>query len=98
MEDSKIESIYATLTSHVRKGSRFPGVEDAFADGSFCMQCYHRMRDAYDRLCDRLGVVDEDRDVEIILQSMSDIERELCFQMYRYGARFGLSSQKDTES
>ncbi|MBQ4641499.1 MAG: hypothetical protein IJB47_02660 [Oscillospiraceae bacterium] len=91
MQDPKIEWVYASMASHIQEKYRFPGVEDAFAEGSYCMECYGRMRDAYDRLCDRLNQVDEDPDVEIILQAMGGIERELCFRMYRYGALFGLS-------
>lgn len=44
--------------------------------------------DAYQRLCDRLGVIDEDEDVQIIFDSLSDICKILSLKMYRYGAAF----------
>ena len=40
------------------------------------------MLDAYARLRDRLGVVDEDSDVEIIIDSLLTIQRELCLKMF----------------
>lgn len=45
--------------------------------------------DAYDRLRDRLGVLDEDSDLECIIHAFEDIQKELCLRMYCYGARFG---------
>jgi len=64
------------------------GVVNAFADGACCMKLYGEMRDAYDRLCDRLGVVDEDEDVECIIRCYMGMERELCRLMFGYGQRF----------
>ena len=78
------EQIYESMTCHVSENYRMPGVEDAFAYGSFCMQQYGKMRDAYDRLCDRLGVEDEDDDVECIIRCYMEIQRELCKQMFFY--------------
>lgn len=51
------------------------------------------MEDAYDRLCSRLGVVDEDGDVETIISSLMGIERAISFKMYGYGAKFGMEKQ-----
>lgn len=82
------EQVYETMACHVVESARLSGVEDAFAGDSFCMQQYGLMREAYDRLCDRLGVVDEDEDVECILCCMEQIERELCKRMFHYGQRF----------
>ena len=45
---------------------------------------------AYARLRERLGVVDEDEDVEEIIGALMDIQCKLCYEMYRYGARFGM--------
>ena len=89
MFDSKMHWAYETMACHVIKEYRMPGVEDAFADGAFCMERYNEAMDAYERICERLGVVDEDADVEIMRNAFDDIQRELCYRMYRYGARFG---------
>mgnify|MGYP006955466334 FL=1 len=40
------------------------------------------MLDAYERLRERLGVTDEDEDVEIIIDSLLAIQRKLCREMF----------------
>lgn len=47
--------------------------------------------DAYSRICARLGQENEDTDVEIIINSLLSIQKELCFKMYEYGAKFGIT-------
>ena len=43
-------------------------VENEYEEGKLCNRLYSEMRDAYDRICVRLGKPDqEDRDVEIII-------------------------------
>lgn len=76
------------------EGYGMPGVEYAFAPGSYCMERYKDMRDAYDRLCNRLGAEEEDEDVEAIIHAYMDMERELCMRMYRYGAQFGVGCEE----
>lgn len=53
------------------------------------MEQYCRIRDAYDHLCERLGVEDEDLDVETIIQCYMQIEEYIGLRMFEYGARFG---------
>lgn len=81
------EEVYFTLQGE--SCEPIPGVEDAFAEGSVCDKCYSEMLGAYARLCDRLGVPDEDEDVEIIIDSLRTITDELCYRMFFYGAQFG---------
>lgn len=57
-------------------------VPNAFAPGSLCEGKYQEMLDAYARLRDRLGVEDEDEDIEIIIDSLLVIQRELCLKMF----------------
>jgi len=80
---------YQTMTAGLMEGSRMPGVKYAYNDGK-CLEILNKMRDAYDRLCERLGVQDEDADVETIIYAFEEIQEELCYRMYRYGAEFGL--------
>lgn len=91
MEIELWEQVYEAMTCHVSKEYCMPGVEDAFADNAFCMQKYRQMRDAYDRLCERLGVEDEDTDVECIIQCYMEIQRELCKRMFLYGQKTGFT-------
>ena len=89
MSINKMEWAYETMACHVVKDYRMPGVENAFAEGSYCLARYNDAMDAYERLRNRMGVVDEDNDVEIIISAFEDIQQELCYRMYRYGAMFG---------
>ena len=85
------EQVYESMACHVVEAYRMPGVEDAFSHGSFCMEKYNEMRDAYDRLCDRLGVIDEDEDVECIIHCYMAMQRELCKRMFFYGQKAGFT-------
>ena len=81
------EEVYFTLLGEACEP--VPGVENAFTDGTICDRCYNEMLDAYARLRDRLGVQDEDADVEIIINSLRKITDELCYRMFYYGAKIG---------
>lgn len=61
-------------------------VPNAFAPGSLCEGKYQEMLDAYARVRARLGVLDEDEDVEIIIDSLLAIQRELCLKMFALAA------------
>lgn len=88
MKDLFAEEVYQTLTGQRTICPGVPGVENAFAQGAFCMERYGDMLKAYERLRDRLGVEDEDDDVEVIINALMDIERELSMKMYEYGGKF----------
>ena len=79
------ENIYDTLTGSLWEEYCVPGVENAFADGSLCARLYEQVYQANLRLCDRLGQMDEDPDVELIISNLLQIARHLSLQMYRYG-------------
>ena len=71
-----------------------PGVENAFSGDSYCIKRYGHMLRAYERLCERLGTGEDDADVEVIINAFMDIQQELCYRMYRYGAQFGMGESK----
>ena len=61
-------------------------VEDEFQEGKVCERAYAEMMNAYQRLCQRLGVNgDEDDDIEIIIDSYEVITEYLCMKMFDYG-------------
>ena len=60
MDDA--EFIYDSLTGQYIPEAAAKDVEDAFAPGQPCHALYKEASGAYDRLCDRLGVTDEDED------------------------------------
>lgn len=89
MFESKVEWAYATMACFLKEEYKMPGVEDAFTMGSYCESRYRDIWDAYARIREKLGVKDEDEDMELIIGAFEDVQRELCFRMYHYGAKFG---------
>ena len=89
MEKTIAEEVYHSLTGMRLPEYRLPWVEDAFAADAPCMQLYNDAMDAYMRLCGRLGVVNEDDDVEVIFNAFLGIEKILCIKMFEYGVRYG---------
>ena len=83
------EEVYESMQGLLVQEAHIAGVENAFEDGKPCAKWYCDMLDAYGRLCDRLGVTDEDQDVEVIISSLLHIQKELCLTMYQYGTVFG---------
>lgn len=88
---SMVEDVYYSLQGELCEP--LPNVENAFAIGSVCDRCYSEMLKAYERICDRLGVQDEDKDVEVIITSLRTITEELCYRMFAYGAELGNSEK-----
>lgn len=86
-----VEAVYDSLQGELLVP--VPGVKNMFAQGEICALKYQQMWDAYLRLCMRLGVVDEDEDVEIIICALMDIQKLLAIKMYEYGAKFGYNDQ-----
>lgn len=83
------ENVYNTLMGDLLDEYVIPGVENAFANGSRCTQLYSQIYWANQRLCTRLGKVEEDPDVELIINNFLEMNRILCLEMYRYGQFFG---------
>ena len=87
MNNIWIELVYDSLNGHLNEP--LPQVENAFAVGSECERLYGEVLAAYGRLCERLGAGEEDEDVEMIINSLLEIQKRLCTAMYNYGALFG---------
>ena len=83
-----IEDIYYSLQGVVAPEARVPWVKDLFREGSPCDCAYGDMLRAYQRLTSRLGVADEDADVETIIHSLLEIQRILSFEMFRCGVEY----------
>lgn len=98
MQKTMARQVYEMMTAAVLPEYQLPGVDSAFTPGSFCMQRYTQMLNAYARLCERLGVIDEDEDVECIISSLLDIQEALCCQMFLYGAQFEHSYKENGSS
>lgn len=85
MEHTDATHVYNTLIGAYIPGCGVPGVENAFAEDAPCLKLYSNALDAYQRLCDRLNVLDEDDDVEVIFQSLLMISQILGEKMFYYG-------------
>ena len=93
MKERFIDTVYQTVIGELQPEYRLPGVEDAFATGGICDQAYEQMCSAYDSLLARLGCANEDKDIETIIYALTVIQKEIAYQMYRYGVHFGIPDQ-----
>ena len=90
MDKTLLDDIYRILVGFYIPEAAVPGVPDLFAPGSFCDREYAKMRDAYERVCTRLGVDvdDEDEDLNIMVEAMESIQEVLCKEMFRLGMEY----------
>ena len=79
------EYVYLSLSGLLTE--QHPEIENLFTEGKKCGRLYNEVYEACLRLYERLGKL-EDRDVEIIINSMLDIQKEIALKMYEYGAKF----------
>ena len=89
MEQDFKEMVYNTLCGQLEEEFCVPGVENLYEEGKPCMNWYSEMLDAYGRLRERLGVKNEDKDVETMIRCFLSICEEEAYHMYHYGAKFG---------
>ena len=82
------EQVYATLLKSLETESELPWVTPVFVPGHPCFDVYCEMQAAYDRLRQRLGVEEEDADVEEIISCLLKQEEILAMEMFRYGRRY----------
>ena len=88
------DEVYDTVRGLMAPEYAVAGVENLFAEGSYCQRRYDDMRQAYARLCVRLGVEDEDRDLEQMISALDDITARLCRTMYEHGRREGRGERR----
>lgn len=89
MMETYSKMVYDTLQGVLEEDAKIPGVEDAFANGKPCSELYEQMREAYGRVCQRLET-QEDRDLEIVIASLTKISELLGLEMFRLGTVFGM--------
>ena len=83
-----IDDVYYSLQGVLAPEARIPWVNDMFFSNSTCDRAYDQMLRAYDRLRGRLGVPDEDGDVETIINSLLEIQQILGYEMFRCGMEY----------
>ncbi len=82
--------IYDTLLGLLIPEEQLSWVENAFEEKSICAEAYEEMRKAYERILDRLGMADEDEDLETMVTAMEHIQKELCKRSFQLGIRYVL--------
>lgn len=80
------------LENYAIEESRY--VEDEFSEGKVCQIAYAEILDAYQWICERLKVGEEDKDIEVIMNNFNTIMKHLCMKMYDYGCLFSQPSIK----
>ncbi len=90
-----VEDEPQTLTSAEREEAEIieslqKNIVNEYDENSLCEKKYEEIFKANQKLCERLGVVEEDDDVECIINNFFDITKHLCLKMYDYGALFGM--------
>lgn len=79
------EQVYDTMMGQLVPEYGLSWVEDIFVPGHPCYEEYCKMRDAYDRLCQRLGDREEDPDAEIMVDALLQYARIAALKMFDYG-------------
>lgn len=82
------EQVYYSLTGNLMPENSLDWVENVCVPGQPCYEKYRKMLQAYERLCQRLGVCNEDRDVEIIINALLGRGRILAQKMFEYGRKY----------
>ena len=85
----RVDAVYDTLWGLLEKEYAVEGVKDLFAPGMVCSDCYDQILAACDRLNHRLGSGREDRDVELVVNLLLTICREVGREMYACGKKLG---------
>ena len=82
------ETVYESLLGLLIPDCALPWVEDIFVPGHPCHASYERMLEAYGRLRDRLGVTDEDKDAEEMIDELLRYSKIIALEMFRYGRAY----------
>lgn len=85
MTDELMEDIYLTLMGQLIPEAEVPGVENAFARGGECLGLLEDIYSARDRVLDRLGIVGEDPDLEIMVSGYEEMLEIIGLNMFRLG-------------
>ena len=86
------EQVYETLLNIVSEEHLLPWVEPVFVPGNPCYEAYTQMHIAYARLRQRLGVTDEDPDVETIISCLLDYSKYVGLKMFECGMEYQRSA------
>ena len=66
----------------------FEWVENAFAPGTLFSEAYEDFALARERLCERFGMAEDDEDLELIMNGLLKLEKDLGRRMFLCGLRY----------
>lgn len=89
MDRLDIWAVYETVLGQALPEAAVPGVKNLFEAGMACDQLYEEVTAACARICKRLGAANEDKDLEIVLDSMNRICSLVSQEMFRCGTLLG---------
>ena len=93
-ENLSIETlVYESLTGELLPEYALDWVEDIFVPGHPCYEEYRLMREAYQRICTRLGNAEEDQDLEIMVNALLNHCRIIATEMFRYGRMYRIREE-----
>ena len=85
------EQVYDCLLGQIVSEKALDWVENIYTDGSEYDRNYAAVLAAYARLCNRLGVDEEDTDVEIIINALLKNEQIVALKMFESGICYAKS-------
>ena len=66
----------------------FEWVENAFAPGTLFSEAYEDFALAREHLCERVGLAEDDEDLELIMNGLLKLEKDLGRRMFLCGLRY----------
>ena len=89
MEENFATQVLHTVMGNMISEASIPGIEDIFEEGRIGDELYREVCEAHVRLLEKLGDVDEDADIEIMINNLLELVDVVGLAMYHYGAIFG---------
>ena len=93
--NEQMERIYEALSGMCPCLYNGEAVENLFAEGSPCNQLYAEVYNAKVSLMERLGMRDEDEEIELIINNLLEIGCIKSYAMFHWGWR--LAKEETTE-
>ena len=90
MNDKLLNDIYLSLQGSLIPEAAVPWVPNLFKPYGYCEREYNELREAYARVCTRLGIDpdDEDDDMNRMVLAMEHIQEVCCKEMFRLGMEY----------
>ena len=78
----RVDLVYESMMGELSEPC--PEIPDEFASGAHACELYGEIMEASYRICEKIGV-EEDPDVEVMINTFLEMNRDLCRRMYHYG-------------